>query len=89
MAITGVDSSAIGQFGVKSDSSLTLKAPNKKCSRRHFNFLLLSFEENKQGYHNQKKNFWKMNFFSRSGKKSGNFVDGQGNLKSQGKVREF
>ena len=25
--------------------SLTLKAPNKICSRRHFNFLLLSFEE--------------------------------------------
>ena len=27
--------------------ALTLKAPNKSCSRRHFNFLLLSFEENK------------------------------------------
>ena len=26
---------------------LTLKAPNKNCSRRHFNFLILSFEENK------------------------------------------
>ena len=26
---------------------LTLKAPNKICSRRHFNFLLLSFKENK------------------------------------------
>ena len=26
---------------------LTLKAPNKNCSRRHFNFLLLSFKENK------------------------------------------
>ena len=26
---------------------LTLKAPNKNCSRRHFNFFLLSFEENK------------------------------------------
>ena len=26
---------------------LTLKAPNKNCSRQHFNFLLLSFEENK------------------------------------------
>ena len=26
---------------------LTLKAPNKNYSRRHFNFLLLSFEENK------------------------------------------
>ena len=25
----------------------TLKASNKNCSRRHFNFLLLSFEENK------------------------------------------
>ena len=25
----------------------TLKTPNKNCSRRHFNFLLLSFEENK------------------------------------------
>ena len=25
---------------------LNLKAPNKNCSRRHFNFLLLSFEEN-------------------------------------------
>ena len=29
------------------DVSLTLKAPNKNCSRRHFNFLLLSLEENK------------------------------------------
>ena len=28
-------------------SVLTLKGPNKNCSRRHFNFLLLSFEENK------------------------------------------
>ena len=27
--------------------TLTLKAPNKNCSRQHFNFLLLSFEENK------------------------------------------
>ena len=27
--------------------SLTLKVPNKNCSRQHFNFLLLSFEENK------------------------------------------
>ena len=27
--------------------NLTLKAPNKNCSRRHFNVLLLSFEENK------------------------------------------
>ena len=26
---------------------LTLKAPKKNCSRQHFNFLLLSFEENK------------------------------------------
>ena len=26
---------------------LTLKALNKNCSRRHFNFLLLLFEENK------------------------------------------
>ena len=26
---------------------ITLKAPNKNCSRQHFNFLLLSFEENK------------------------------------------
>ena len=26
---------------------LPLKAPNKTCSRRHFNFLILSFEENK------------------------------------------
>ena len=24
---------------------LALKVPNKKCSRRHFNFLLLSFEK--------------------------------------------
>ena len=28
-------------------SGLTLKTPNKNCSRQHFNFLLLSFEENK------------------------------------------
>ena len=26
---------------------LTLKAPNQNCSRRHFNFLLLSFQENR------------------------------------------
>ena len=26
---------------------ITLKAPNKNCGIRHFNFLLLSFEENK------------------------------------------
>ena len=26
---------------------LTFKAPNENCSRQHFNFLLLSFEENK------------------------------------------
>ena len=26
---------------------LTLKAPHKNCSSRNFNFLLLSFEENK------------------------------------------
>ena len=25
----------------------TLKVPNKNCSRRHFNFLLISFKENK------------------------------------------
>ena len=29
------------------DDLLTHKAPNKNCSRRHFNFLHLSFEENK------------------------------------------
>ena len=29
------------------DQELTLKAKNKNCSRRYFNFLLLSFEENK------------------------------------------
>ena len=28
-------------------NGVTFKAPNKNCSRRHFNFLLLSFEENK------------------------------------------
>ena len=28
-------------------SEINLKAPNKNCSRRHFNFLPLSFEENK------------------------------------------
>ena len=26
---------------------LTLKAPNKNCSKRHLNFLLLSLDENK------------------------------------------
>ena len=26
---------------------LTLKTPNENCSRRHFNCLVLSFEENK------------------------------------------
>ena len=34
-----------GAFWAK--SLLTLKVPNKNFSRRHFNFLLLSFEENK------------------------------------------
>ena len=29
------------------EGTLTLKGPNKNCSRRHFNFLLLSFEEKK------------------------------------------
>ena len=29
------------------NETLTLKAPNKNCSRRHFNFFLLSLEENK------------------------------------------
>ena len=29
---------------------LKLKAPNKICSRRHFNVLLLSFEENKASF---------------------------------------
>ena len=29
---------------------LTLKAPNKNCSRQHFNLLLLSFEENKASF---------------------------------------
>ena len=33
--------------GFSRNLPLTLKAPNKNCSRRHFNFLLLSFEENK------------------------------------------
>ena len=28
-------------------NNLTCIAPNKNCSRRHFNFLLLSSEENK------------------------------------------
>ena len=27
------------------NEDLTLKAPKKNCSRRHFNFLLLSFED--------------------------------------------
>ena len=35
----------IGTWKIK--VTLTLKAPNKNCSRRHFNFLLLSFKENK------------------------------------------
>ena len=33
--------------GNKARYVLTLKAPNKNYSRRHFNFLLLSFKENK------------------------------------------
>ena len=32
---------------LKIDFYLTFKAPNKNCSRRHLNFLLLSLEENK------------------------------------------
>ena len=31
-------------------TTLTLKVPNKNCSRQHFNFLLLSFKENKAGF---------------------------------------
>ena len=34
-------------FAVQSAIGLTLKAPNKHCSRRPFTFSLLSFEENK------------------------------------------
>ena len=34
-------------YWVQSQPAITLKAPNKNCSRRHFKFLLLSFEENK------------------------------------------
>ena len=34
----------------KSVATLTLKAPNKNCSRRHFNFSLLSFEKNKASF---------------------------------------
>ena len=29
------------------ETTLTVKAPNKDCSRQHFNFFLLSFEENR------------------------------------------
>ena len=37
---------------VHSIVGLTLKVPNKNCSRRHFNFAqLLSFEENKAWFH--------------------------------------
>ena len=36
----------INSFQVSGDT-LTLKVPNKNCSRRHFIFLLLYFEENK------------------------------------------
>ena len=49
----GVFSGGILSIGFPTDVSthfillLTLKAPNKNYSRRHFNFLLLSFEENK------------------------------------------
>ena len=32
-------------------SYLTLKAPNKNCSRQHFIFVLLSFEENKAWFY--------------------------------------
>ena len=34
-------------FYLQELEKLTLKAPNKNRSRRYFNFLLLSFEENK------------------------------------------
>ena len=34
-------------YGINSGGILTLKAANKNCTRRHFNFLLLSFKENK------------------------------------------
>ena len=38
---------AFGSGELKIVDSLTLKVPNKNCSRRHFDFLLLSFQENK------------------------------------------
>ena len=38
--------SDMGLHGLRR-SFLTLKAPNKNCSSLHFNFLLLSLEENK------------------------------------------
>ena len=34
-------------FAVLRNQKLTLKVPNKNCSRQHFTFLLLSFEQNK------------------------------------------
>ena len=36
----------VSMLNLKRCRYLTLKAPNKNCSRQNFNFLLLSFEEN-------------------------------------------
>ena len=43
-----ISSSVVSKSGpLNFPKLITQKAPNKNCSRRHINFLLLSFEENK------------------------------------------
>ena len=46
-ALTAGVAAAASPLAKCSSFTLTLKAPNKNCSRRHFIVLLLSFEENK------------------------------------------
>ena len=48
--LTLTKASPVLQFNTKQEwltafLTLTLKVPNKNCSRRHFNFLLLSFKK--------------------------------------------
>ena len=42
-----IDNNMTSFFSFSCKTIITLKAPNKNCSKRHFNVLLLSFEENK------------------------------------------
>ena len=46
-AKSAISVSILNELQDAAETVLTIKMPNKNCSRRHFNFLLLSFKENK------------------------------------------